>query len=103
MEKKMEPETYKKWEELIDSIEKERIPVEFIEKMVVRLQGRKRKSINVKNLMNKGMTPDEVEEEISSQMAAIDEEMTSVDFMLDIEGIASIVQPQTDRLLACLK
>ena len=95
----MAPELFEKWEHIIQDVEKSKIPVEFIKKLIVKLQGRRQRTINVKLLLEQGMEPDEIEEAISIKLEEYDEEMISIEFILDIENIAEIVQPETDILL----
>jgi hypothetical protein len=95
----MAPELFEKWEHIIQDVEKSKIPVEFIKKLIVKLQGRRQRTINVKLLLQQGMEPDEIEEAISIKLEEYDQEMISIEFVLDIENIADIVQPETDNLL----
>jgi hypothetical protein len=95
----MSPEIFKKWEHLIEEVAKEKIPVEFIKKLVVKLKGRRQKTINVQNLIRNGLEPDEVEDEVSRQLDELDEEMIQIDFVFNIEGIAQVVQSTTDEIL----
>lgn len=95
----MDNDIFKKWEHLVEGVEKERIPVEFIKKLMLRMSGRRQKTINVANLVLQGLDPDEIEEAISSVLEEYDEDIISIEFILDIEGIAETVQPETDELL----
>lgn len=95
----MSPEIFAKWEHLIDSVEKTRIPVEFIQKLVLRLEGRRQRTINIRSLIDQGFDGDEIEETVSRKLEEYDDEMISIDFILDIEGIAKTVQPETDKIL----
>lgn len=95
----MSPEIFKKWEHLIEEVAKEKIPVEFIKKLVVKLKGRRQKTINVQNLIRSGLEPDEIEDEVSRQLDELDEDMIQIDFVFNIEGIAQVVQSTTDEIL----
>lgn len=95
----MSPEVFAKWEHLIDSVEKTKIPVEFIHKLVLRLEGRKQRTINIKSLLNQGFDGEEIEEVVSRKLEEYDDDMVSIEFILDIEGIANTVQPETDKIL----
>ena len=95
----MSPDLFKKWEHLVEGVDKEKIPVEFISKLLLKMNGRRRKTINVANLVLQGLDPDEIEEAISSVLDEYDEDIISIEFILDIEGIAEVVQPETDELL----
>jgi hypothetical protein len=95
----MSPEIFKKWEHLIEEVAKEKIPVEFIKKLVVKLKGRRQKTINVQSLIRSGMTSEDIEEEVTRQLDELDEDMIQIDFVFDIEGIAEVVQSATDEIL----
>lgn len=95
----MSPDFFEKWENIIDSTEKTKIPVEFIKKLILRLSGRKQRTINIKALIDQGFDGEEVEQVVARKLDEFDHEMIGVEFILDIEGIAKIVQPETDRIL----
>lgn len=95
----MSPEIFAKWESIIDEIEKTKIPVEFIQKLVLRLNGRKQRTINIRSMLNQGFDSDEIEEAVSRKLEEYDEDMIGIEFILDIEGIAEAVQPETDKML----
>lgn len=94
----MSPEVFKKWQQIVESVDKTRIPVEFIKKLVVRLPNRKQKTINIKSLFNQGLDVDEVEQVVTKRLEEYDD-LLGVEFILDIEGIAEIVQHSTNELL----
>lgn len=95
----LSPDLFEKWEHLIQDVDKERIPIEFIKKIVAKLSGRRQRTINVQQLIEQGLDSDEIEEAISSKLEEYDEDMISIEFILDIESIAETVQPETDNLL----
>jgi hypothetical protein len=95
----MTPEYLRKWENILGDVEKSRVPVQFIKKIVVKMLDKKQHTINVKNLLKQGLEPDEAEEIISRKLEELDPLITSVEFVLNVETIAETVQPETDRLL----
>lgn len=95
----MSPEIFEKWEHIIDGVEKTKIPVEFIKKLVIKLTGRRQRTINIHSLIKQGLESPEIEEVVSRQLQEYDEEMSGIEFILDIEGIARVVQPETDKML----
>lgn len=99
----MSPELFQKWEHIVDGVEKTKIPVEFIKKLVVKLEGRRRKTINIQSLIKQGLNPEEVETTVMRTLEEYDDEMTGIEFILDIEGIAETVQPTTDEILKLVK
>jgi len=95
----MSPEFLKQWEHIIDDVEKQKIPVEFIKKLVIKLQGKRQQTINIKKFLDQGLAPEQIEEAVSRKLADYDEQIVSVEFVLNVESIAEAVQPETDRLL----
>jgi hypothetical protein len=99
----MSPELFQKWEHIVDEVDKTKIPVEFIKKLVLKLDGRRQRTINIKSLFKKGLDSDEIELAVVRKLEEYDHEMIGIEFVLDIEGIADIVQPTTDELLKLVK
>lgn len=98
----MTPEYIKKWENILEDVEKSRVPIQFIKKIVLKMVGKKQHTINVKNLLKQGLDPTEIEDVITRKMDELDPLITSIEFVLNVETIAETVQPETDRLLSKL-
>lgn len=98
----MTPEYIKKWESILEDVEKSRVPIQFIKKIVLKMVGKKQHTINVKNLLKQGLDPTEIEDVITRKMDELDPLITSIEFVLNVETIAETVQPETDRLLSKL-
>ena len=99
----MSPELFQKWEHIVDEVDKTKIPVEFIKKLVLKLDGRRQRTINIKSLFKQGLGSDEIELAVVRKLEEYDHEMIGIEFVLDIEGIADTVQPTTDELLKLVK
>lgn len=95
----MSPDFFKKWEHIIDDVDKQKIPVEFIKKLIIKMTGKKQQTINIKKFLDQGLTPDQIEEAVSRKLTEYDDNILSVEFVLNIESIAETVQPETDKLL----
>jgi acid phosphatase class B len=95
----MSPELFKKWEEIVDDVDKIKIPVQFIKKLIIKLDNRRQRTLNIQSLIKSGHEFDEIEEIIADKLRELDEEMNSIEFILDIENIAETVQPTTDDIL----
>jgi hypothetical protein len=95
----MSPEFIEKWERLLEDVDKQKIPVEFIKKIILKLQGRRQHTINIQRLMEQGLYPEEIEDVISTKLIDLDELVIGIEFILNVESIAETVQPETDRLL----
>jgi hypothetical protein len=95
----MSPEFIEKWEHILEDVEKNKIPVEFIKKLVVKLQGKKQHTINIEKFLTQGLDPDQIEEIVSRKLQELDDMVVSVEFILNVQIIADAVQPETDKLL----
>lgn len=98
----MSPEFIQKWEHIIEDVEKNKIPVEFIKKLVIKLEGKKQQTINIQKFLQQGLDPDQIEEVVSRKLDELDDMIISVEFVLNVQSIADTVQPETDRLLGKL-
>ena len=95
----MTPEFLKKWESIIEDVDKVKVPVQFIKKIVVKMTGKKQHTINIQTLLKQGLDPEEIEEVVSRKLHELDPLITSFEFILNVESIAETVQPHTDKLL----
>ena len=95
----MSPEYLRKWEHILEDVEKSKVPVQFIKKIIVRMVCKKQHTINIQALLKQGLEPDEIEEVVSRKLNELDPLITSFEFILNVESIADTVQPQTDKLL----
>ena len=90
------------WERLLEDVEKHKIPVEFLQKLVLRLAYRKQKTINIEKFLRQGLDTETVELIVGKILEEYEEEIRSIDFILNIDRIAEAVQPETDKLLSGL-
>lgn len=93
----------KKWEHIIEDVDKQKIPVEFIKKLVIKMKGKRQQTVNIKRFLDQGLAPEQIEEAVSRKLSEYDDEILSVEFVLNIESIAETVQPETDKLLRKFK
>lgn len=98
----MSPEFIAKWEHILEDVEKQKIPVQFIKKIVVKLNGKRQQTINIERFLNQGLDPEQIEEAVGRKLHELDDEIASVEFVLNVQNIAETVQPETDRLLGGL-
>ena len=90
------------WERIIAEVNKTDIPLECIKKVVIKLQGGRQKTINVHTLLKQGLELPEVEQMLTRYFAENDHNIRDVDFVVDVHAVASLVQPETDKLLGKL-
>lgn len=91
------------WEHIISGIdEKTAIPLECIKKVIIKIEGRRRKTINLQSLKKQGLELDEIELVISRQLAELGNLVQDLEFVLDVNAVAELVQPETNRILSGL-
>lgn len=88
-----------KWEHIIRDVDVTEVPLECLKKVIIRLSGRKQKTINIHLLKRKGFEFDEIELMINRTLCDLDETIEDVEFVVDVEMVAEIVQPATDKML----
>lgn len=92
-----------KWEHIIDEVAKTEIPLECIKKIVIKLRGKKQRTINIQVLRRQGLDSEEIERVLSRTLSDLDDQVRDIEFMVDVSAVAEIVQPETDKLLSNLK
>jgi hypothetical protein len=66
---------------------------------VVRLHGKKQRTINLATLKKQGLDMDELEIVLTRTLTELGDEVKDIDFVVDISEVAKILQPETDKLL----
>ncbi len=92
-----------RWEHLINEVNKTEVPLECIKKIVIRLDGKKQKTINLGTLKKQGLDWEEIETVVTRTLSTYGDTIRDVDFVVDIVSVAELVQPETDQLLSKLK
>lgn len=87
------------WEHILSDVTTTDIPIECIKKIVIRLEGKKQKTVNLSTLRKQGLDWDEIETVVSRTLTGFGDSVHNVEFVLDIAAIAELVQPETDKLL----
>jgi hypothetical protein len=88
-----------KWEHIIAEVTKTEVPLDCIKKVVIKLHGKKQRTINLATLKRQGLDIEEVEVILSRTLSELGEEVRDIDFVVDVTEVAKIVQPETDKLL----
>lgn len=89
----------KKWGMIVDEVEKEHIPINCVKKVVFRTRERTQKTINLQRLRHHGLEDHMIEEVIETFIRENEPMIASMEFILDVEAVADILQPETDKLL----
>ena len=91
-----------KWEDLVDNVEKTDVPVECIKRLVIKLKDGKRRYLNIATLRKKGYYPEELEQVLNDKLSEYDGMIENIDFFVDVEAVAELVQKETDTILGDL-
>jgi len=89
----------KKWEDIINDVDLNHIPLECVKKMVFKLSDKKQKTINFQLLKKQGLDIDDIHIVVERFIEENQDNIVNMDFILDIEAVAEILQPETDKLL----
>jgi len=92
-------EFLERWEHIIDDVDITDVPLECIKKVVIKLQGKRQRTINLSMLRRQGLDFNEIETVMTRTLTELGDAVRDVDFILDVGAIATIVQPETDKLL----
>lgn len=91
------------WEHIIDEVHKTEIPLECIKKVVIKLHGKKQKTINLQTLRRQGLDSEDLEIVMSRTLSDLGDQVRDLEFLVDIAAVAELIQPETDKLLNNLK
>lgn len=87
------------WDHIISAVDKTEVPLECINKVVIRLQGGRQKTINLARLQRDGFDLEEIENVLTRNLMELGDRVRDIDFMVDVNAVARLVQPETDKLL----
>ena len=88
-----------KWEQIVNDVDKDHCPISCVKKVVFRTYDRRQKTINLKTLRKQGLDDESIESAVTKFISDNEDEFTSMELVLDVEAVAEIVQPETDKLL----
>ena len=92
-----------RWEHLISEVNKTDVPIECIKKIVIKLAGKKQRTLNLSTLRKQGLDWSEIELVVNRTLSEYGDSVRDVDFVVDIHAVAEMVQPETDKLLSKIK
>jgi protein involved in polysaccharide export with SLBB domain len=88
-----------RWEEIVEQVDKEHIPIECVKKIVFRIDGGRQKTINLRKLKQQGIDIEDIHNIVDRFVQDNCDNITNMEFVLDIEAVAQLLQPETDKLL----
>jgi hypothetical protein len=92
-----------RWEHIINEVSMTEVPLECLKKVVIKLEGRRQRTINLALLRRQGLDSDEMEAVLTRTLLELGDSVVDMDFMVDVSAVAKIVQPETDKILINLK
>ena len=99
-EMKLSDDFLDKWRHILNDIpDKTAIPVECIEKVVIKYERRRQKTINFKTLKKQGLGIEEIETVLAYQLNELGESVYDMELVVDVESVATLIQPETNRIL----
>lgn len=88
-----------RWKSILKSVTKDEVPVALIKSVTVNLMDGTQVEIDVLELLDQGYDTDEIESMLNSRLQKLDEIIKDVDFFINVDSVASTVQPVTDDIL----
>lgn len=88
-----------RWEQIVNDVDKEHVPIDCVKKVIFRHSNSKQKTINLKTLKRQNLNTDEIALVVERYIAENEHEIVGMEFVLDIEAVATLLQPETDKLL----
>lgn len=88
-----------KWEEIVEQVEKEHIPLECVKKIIFKFRGSGQKTINLQKMKSNGLTVDEISHVVDRYVQDNSGSISNMEFILDVQAVADLLQPETDKLL----
>lgn len=92
-------EFLQKWEHIINDVDITEVPLECLKKIVIKLGNRRQKTINIQLLRRRGLNVEQIEMTMAESFMEHEDDIRDVDFVVDVEAVANLVQPRTDHIL----
>lgn len=97
--KKLNLNVRKKWQEIVNDVDKKEVPIDLLQAISVLLIDGTTININVKELIENDHNPAEIEAMLDEKFNELDSYIKTVDFFVDIDSVVSKVQPETEKVL----
>jgi hypothetical protein len=87
------------WEAILKSVEKKEVPIAMLNSLTVNLRDGTAVNIDIRELLEEGNDPDDLELMIKHKLHALDDFIDDIDFYISVTAVQKMVQPATDELL----
>ena len=91
-----------RWEDLVEGVDKTDVPLDCIKRVVIKLKDGRRRYLNMSTLRKKGLDIYELEGVLNQKLEEYDRDIANVDFFVDVDQVAELIQPETDKILGGL-
>ena len=88
-----------RWETIIEGVDITNIPIEYIDHLVVHTIGKQEIVISVVDLLEQSIPHEDLEIALEDKMEEFEDEILSVDYILNIKKVSTDVQSTTDETL----
>lgn len=97
--KKLSLNVKKHWQDIVKDVDKKEVPVEVLQRIIVKLIDGTDLSIDITQLLADGSNPEDIENLLNEKFEDLDQYIENVDFFIDIDKVVNTVQPETDKVL----
>ena len=96
---KIDSDRSAKWTEVLASIDQDMIPIDCVKKVVFKLKNKRQRTINLRKFRDQGLTIEEIENVVNRQLTDFGKEIVNLDFIIDVQAVASQIEPITQKYL----
>ena len=88
-----------RWESILADADIKSVPVNFLKEIQIKMMDGTEESFDIADLRERGFSVTEIEELLDEFMSQYDDDIDSLDFVLNVEALAQDVWSKTKRLL----
>lgn len=88
-----------RWEKIVNDVDKDHCPISCVKKVIFKTVDKKQKTINLRQLRKQGIDDDAIDQAVSAFIEENEARIVNMELVLDVEAVAEIIQPETDKLL----
>ena len=90
---------FAEWDSIVSSVDKETIPIDFLENIVINLLDGTQVLIEVESMIKSGVDSEKMQQDIEEKMQSLDAYIENVDMYVSVDEVAKIVGPITKKIL----
>lgn len=89
----------RRWEDLLSEVNATEVPLECIKKVLIKLEGGRQRTINLRTLKKQGLSLEEIETALIRTLNELNDQIRNLEYVIDAATVAEMLQPATDQLL----